>query len=144
MNLRRFVSRATGLGELVTLGTLTAHAGHFLQAAVASGLNILVAGGIPAGKTTVPAGVAEASALRNVLYDHRRDACGHDAQDVGGSPEAFRHRLFQQDASRIDAIGMQHRSATETRRIRATHSGAWQHRFRCRCVRRRTPANVSE
>ncbi|HTE72358.1 MAG TPA: ATPase, T2SS/T4P/T4SS family, partial [Actinomycetes bacterium] len=37
----------------VTLGTLTAQAAAFLEAAVASGLNILVAGGTQAGKTTL-------------------------------------------------------------------------------------------
>jgi pilus assembly protein CpaF len=37
----------------VQLGTLTAHAARFLEAAVASGLNILVAGGTQAGKTTL-------------------------------------------------------------------------------------------
>lgn len=35
------------------LGTLTKEAATFLQAAVASGLNVLVAGGTQAGKTTL-------------------------------------------------------------------------------------------
>ena len=38
---------------LVALGTLTPHAARFLGAAVAAGLNVLVAGGTQAGKTTL-------------------------------------------------------------------------------------------
>jgi pilus assembly protein CpaF len=50
VNVRKFVVRASHLEDLVTLGTLTAQAAAFLEAAVASGLNILVAGGTQAGK----------------------------------------------------------------------------------------------
>ena len=53
VNIRKFVVRAGGLDDLVRLGTLTAHAARFLEASVASGLNILVAGGTQAGKTTL-------------------------------------------------------------------------------------------
>jgi len=53
VNVRKFVVRAAHLDDLVGLGTLTAHAARFLGAAVASGLNILVAGGTQAGKTTL-------------------------------------------------------------------------------------------
>jgi pilus assembly protein CpaF len=53
VNVRKFVVRASHLEDLVTLGTLTAQAAAFLEAAVASGLNILVAGGTQAGKTTL-------------------------------------------------------------------------------------------
>ena len=52
INVRKFVARARRLDDLVRLGTLTAPAARFLGAAVASGLNILVAGGTQAGKTT--------------------------------------------------------------------------------------------
>jgi Flp pilus assembly CpaF family ATPase len=45
VNIRKFVVRAAHLDDLVGLGTLTAHAARFLGAAVAAGLNILVAGG---------------------------------------------------------------------------------------------------
>jgi hypothetical protein len=45
------VLQADSLDELVALGTRTAQAARFLEAAVVSGLNVLVAGGIPAGKT---------------------------------------------------------------------------------------------
>jgi pilus assembly protein CpaF len=50
VNIRKFVVRASHLDDLVGLGTLTPHAARFLGAAVASGLNILVAGGTQAGK----------------------------------------------------------------------------------------------
>lgn len=53
VNVRKFVVRASHLDDLVRLGTLTPHAARFLGAAVASGLNILVAGGTQAGKTTL-------------------------------------------------------------------------------------------
>ena len=45
--------RATHLDDLVSLGTLTVAAARFLEAAVVSGLNVLVAGGTQAGKTTL-------------------------------------------------------------------------------------------
>lgn len=53
VNIRKFVLTAHGLDELVALGTLTAKAARFLEAAVVSGLNIIVAGGTQAGKTTL-------------------------------------------------------------------------------------------
>ena len=53
VNVRKFVLRAHALDELVLLGTLTPHAAHFLEAAVVTGLNIIVAGGTQAGKTTL-------------------------------------------------------------------------------------------
>lgn len=45
--------RASHLEDLVSLGTLTAGAARFLDAAVTSGLNVLVSGGTQAGKTTL-------------------------------------------------------------------------------------------
>ena len=53
VNIRKFVVKADHLDDLVRLGTLTKQAATFLEAAVASGLNILVAGGTQAGKTTL-------------------------------------------------------------------------------------------
>jgi pilus assembly protein CpaF len=53
VNIRKFVVRAARLDELVELGSLTPQAARFLHAAVVSGLNILVAGGTQAGKTTL-------------------------------------------------------------------------------------------
>ncbi len=53
INVRKFVVRATHLEDLVALGTLTQQAARFLEAAVVSGLNVLVAGGTQAGKTTL-------------------------------------------------------------------------------------------
>lgn len=53
VNVRKFVVKATHLEDLVRLGTLTAHAARFLDASVRAGLNILVAGGTQAGKTTL-------------------------------------------------------------------------------------------
>ena len=53
VNIRKFVVRAGRLSELVELGTMTPAAAGFLEAAVQAGLNILVAGGTQAGKTTM-------------------------------------------------------------------------------------------
>jgi pilus assembly protein CpaF len=52
VNIRKFILTAARLPELVELGTLTAPAAAFLEASVRAGLNILVAGGTQAGKTT--------------------------------------------------------------------------------------------
>ncbi|MBK9740801.1 MAG: CpaF family protein [Actinobacteria bacterium] len=52
VNVRRFVVRARTLDDLVGRGTLTATAAAFLDAAVISGLNVVVAGGTQSGKTT--------------------------------------------------------------------------------------------
>ncbi|WP_148570918.1 ATPase, T2SS/T4P/T4SS family [Nocardioides caldifontis] len=52
VNIRKFVVKATGLEDLVALGSLTPTAARFLKASVVAGLNILVAGGTQAGKTT--------------------------------------------------------------------------------------------
>jgi len=53
VNIRKFVVRARHLDDLVRLGTLTPHAAAFLHASVRAGLNVLVAGGTQAGKTTM-------------------------------------------------------------------------------------------
>ncbi|MGQ7352463.1 CpaF family protein [Quadrisphaera oryzae] len=53
VNIRKFVVKASRTEHLVQLGTLTASCAAFLDAAVASGLNVLVAGGTQAGKTTM-------------------------------------------------------------------------------------------
>ncbi|CAB4694147.1 MAG: CpaF family protein [Actinobacteria bacterium] len=52
INVRRFVVAARHVHDLVAKGTLNMQAADFLEAAVISGLNILVAGGTQAGKTT--------------------------------------------------------------------------------------------
>lgn len=53
VNIRKFVSRATTVAQLAAGGTLSVQAANFLDAAVVSGLNIMVAGGTGAGKTTL-------------------------------------------------------------------------------------------
>ena len=53
VNIRKFVLRAARLSDLVELGSLTPQAAAFLEASVRAGLNILVAGGTQAGKTTM-------------------------------------------------------------------------------------------
>ncbi|MCL8025662.1 CpaF family protein [Nocardioides bruguierae] len=53
VNIRKFVLRAARTADLVELGSLTSEAAAFLEASVRAGLNILVAGGTQAGKTTM-------------------------------------------------------------------------------------------
>jgi len=53
VNIRNFVLKAARLGDLVELCSLTARAAAFLEASVPAGLNVLVAGGTQAGKTTM-------------------------------------------------------------------------------------------
>jgi len=52
VNIRKFTLRASRLTDLVELGSLTPASAYFLEASVRAGLNILVAGGTQAGKTT--------------------------------------------------------------------------------------------
>jgi pilus assembly protein CpaF len=53
VNIRKFVVRASLLEDLVGLGSLTTQAAKFLDAAIVSGLNVLVSGATQAGKTTM-------------------------------------------------------------------------------------------
>ncbi|MDO5492534.1 MAG: ATPase, T2SS/T4P/T4SS family [Nesterenkonia sp.] len=53
VNIRKFVSRATGLRDLVQGGSLSDEAAAVLEACVGSGFNILVSGATQAGKTTM-------------------------------------------------------------------------------------------
>ena len=53
VNIRKFVLSAGSMDELVGLGTLTAQVAAFLEATMVAGLNVIVAGGTQAGKTTL-------------------------------------------------------------------------------------------
>lgn len=53
VNIRKYVARAGRLTDLVALGSLTPAAAALLDAAVVSGLNVLVSGATQAGKTTM-------------------------------------------------------------------------------------------
>lgn len=53
VNIRKFIQRPRNLAGLVAQGSLTPPAARFLDAAVASGANILVSGATQAGKTTM-------------------------------------------------------------------------------------------
>lgn len=53
VNIRKFVLKAARLSDLVDLGSLSTQAASFLDSSVRAGLNILVAGGTQAGKTTM-------------------------------------------------------------------------------------------
>ena len=53
VNVRRFVHRPMDVHQLVPGGTLSPESAHFLEACMVSGLNVVVAGGTQAGKTTL-------------------------------------------------------------------------------------------
>jgi len=53
VNIRKHVAPASRLEDLVRLGSLSSAAADFLNAVVVAGLNIVVAGGTQAGKTTL-------------------------------------------------------------------------------------------
>ncbi len=53
VNIRKFAIGLRSLDELVAAGSLTDQVARFLEASVAAGLNVLVAGGTQAGKTTL-------------------------------------------------------------------------------------------
>jgi pilus assembly protein CpaF len=53
VNIRKFIRSLSSLEELVAVGSITAQAARFLEAAIVAGLNVLVAGGTQAGKTTM-------------------------------------------------------------------------------------------
>ncbi|MGC0249661.1 CpaF family protein [Pseudactinotalea sp. Z1748] len=53
VNIRKYIARARRLSDLVAMGSLPAGAAAFLDAAVASGLNVVVSGATQAGKTTM-------------------------------------------------------------------------------------------
>jgi pilus assembly protein CpaF len=53
VNVRKFAIGLRSVDELVAAGSLTQQAAGFLEASVAAGLNILLAGGTQAGKTTL-------------------------------------------------------------------------------------------
>ncbi len=53
VNIRKFVLSANSMDELVALGSITPQAARFLESVMAAGLNVIVAGGTQAGKTTL-------------------------------------------------------------------------------------------
>jgi pilus assembly protein CpaF len=53
VNIRKFAVGLRSLDEIVAVGTLSEQAARFLEASVVAGLNVLVAGGTQAGKTTL-------------------------------------------------------------------------------------------
>jgi len=53
VNIRKFVMSLTTLDQLVGIGSISDQGARFLEASVAAGLNILVAGGTQTGKTTL-------------------------------------------------------------------------------------------
>jgi pilus assembly protein CpaF len=104
VNVRRHVLPAARLDDLVELGSLTPHAARFLTAAVAAGLNIVVAGGTQAGKTTL------LSCLLNAVPAHER---------VVTCEEVFEVRLDRPDwvAMQTRQVGLEGTGEITLRRL---------------------------
>jgi pilus assembly protein CpaF len=104
VNIRRHVLPATRLDDLVELGTLTTAAARFLSAAVVAGLNIVVAGGTQAGKTTL------LSCLLNAVPAHER---------VVTCEEVFEVRLDRPDwvAMQTRQVGLEGTGEITLRRL---------------------------
>jgi pilus assembly protein CpaF len=107
VNVRRFVVRARTINDLVGRGTITSAAAAFLEAAVVSGLNIVVAGGTQSGKTTflnallgcVPAGerIITCEEVFEIRLDHP-DWVGLQTRDASleGTGEVPLRRLVRE------------------------------------------------
>ena len=104
VNVRRHVLPATRLEDLVALGTLTTAASRFLSASVVAGLNIVVAGGTQAGKTTL------LSCLLNAVPAHER---------VVTCEEVFEVRLDRPDwvAMQTRQVGLEGNGEITLRRL---------------------------
>jgi len=104
VNVRRHVLPAARLDDLVGLGTLTTAAARFLSAAVVAGLNIVVAGGTQAGKTTL------LSCLLNAVPAHER---------VMTCEEVFEVRLDRPDwvAMQTRQVGLEGTGEISLRRL---------------------------
>lgn len=104
VNVRRHVLPASRLDDLVAIGTLTAGAARFLEASVVAGLNIVVAGGTQAGKTTL------LSCLLNAVPAHER---------VVTCEEVFEVRLDRPDwvAMQTRQVGLEGTGEITLRRL---------------------------
>ena len=104
VNVRRHVLPAARLDDLVALGTLTPTAARFLTACVVAGLNIVVAGGTQAGKTTL------LSCLLNAVPAHER---------VVTCEEVFEVRLDRPDwvAMQTRQVGLEGTGEISLRRL---------------------------
>jgi pilus assembly protein CpaF len=104
VNIRRHVLPAARLDDLVALGSLTTAAARFLSAAVVAGLNIVVAGGTQAGKTTL------LSCLLNAVPAHER---------VVTCEEVFEVRLDRPDwvAMQTRQVGLEGTGEITLRRL---------------------------
>ncbi len=104
VNVRRHVLPASRLDDLVAIGTLTSGAARFLEASVVAGLNIVVAGGTQAGKTTL------LSCLLNAVPAHER---------VVTCEEVFEVRLDRPDwvAMQTRQVGLEGTGEITLRRL---------------------------
>ena len=91
VNIRKFVARAKSLQDLVALGSLTPEAASFLDAAINTGLNVIVSGAVGAGKTTMLNALASSISPRDRVVTIEE--------------------VFELDLALRDVVGMQTRQA---------------------------------
>ena len=104
VNIRRFVVQARSISDLCALGAITPAAAAFLDAAVVSGLNILISGSTHTGKTTL------LNALLGCVPAHER---------IVSCEEVFEVRLDHADAVSLQTrdAGIEGRGAITVRRL---------------------------
>lgn len=103
VNIRKFVVRAGHLDELVDLGTLTVRAARFLEACVVAGLNVVVAGGTQAGKTTLLNCLVAAVPARERVV-----TCEEVFELVPGLPDLVRMQTRQPNLEGTGEITLRH------------------------------------
>ena len=133
VNIRKFVVRASRLAELVDLGTLTPAAAGFLEASVRAGLNILVAGGTQAGKTTmlnclaaaIPGGerVVSAEEVFEIRFPHPDWVAMQTRQEGLEGTGEIRLRDLVKESLRMRADRRVHRRRTARRLIVRSATG---------------------
>lgn len=87
VNIRKFISKAHSLSDLVALGSLTQQAADVLDASVKAGLNIIVSGSVGSGKTTM------VNCLGSAVYPRERVVTIEE--------------VFELDIRARDVVGMQ-------------------------------------
>ena len=116
VNIRKFVVRATHLDDLVALGTLTSQCARFIEAAVSSGLNVLVAGGTQAGKTILLNCLSGVDHLRQGARDAAYVVLRDDFLDESTHGTGISHRVQATAAHQLADLVLDHGDSVHVRR----------------------------
>ena len=138
VSIRKFKKDKLGIDDLVKFGAFTEEMAVYLQAAVATRLNIIVSGGTGSGKTTTLNALSSLHRRRRTHPDHRgygRTSAAADPRGPDGKPPAQRRgqrrghpaRLSEERAA--DASRPDHRRR-DARRGSHRHAAGHEHRPR--------------